>query len=241
MLLPETSAGYILLARARRLRKITGNPNIRSQSEIDLAATTKVRIERRTSRLKRQGWVGVEQSRVHSRLDERNAWPGCWLSLWFWLLSPLSFSSLVSNSLRSFGPSVRSLSRAGRLLRKYLPRIRLRSALHFLWKLRDSVRRSLWLQSRRSWTRFLRTSRFGLYYSPTLPPLPQVRGWKELQKNWSYCSWRQTWLWNLWFFLYTGFFIHVWMDFKRIHSLDGSHRCNYALSSWNLSHLPVSE
>jgi DHA1 family multidrug resistance protein-like MFS transporter len=33
--LPETSNSTILLHRARRLRKATGNTNIRSQSEID--------------------------------------------------------------------------------------------------------------------------------------------------------------------------------------------------------------
>ncbi|KAK5308378.1 hypothetical protein LTR99_001353 [Exophiala xenobiotica] len=36
-LLPETSASNILLRRAQRLRKITGNPNLKSQSEIDQA------------------------------------------------------------------------------------------------------------------------------------------------------------------------------------------------------------
>ncbi|KAI9883382.1 MAG: hypothetical protein M1823_004850 [Watsoniomyces obsoletus] len=35
--LPETSASNILLRRARRLRKLTGNPNFKSQSEIDQA------------------------------------------------------------------------------------------------------------------------------------------------------------------------------------------------------------
>ena len=34
---PETSADYILRARAARLRKLTGNPNIKSQSEINQA------------------------------------------------------------------------------------------------------------------------------------------------------------------------------------------------------------
>ncbi|KIW12473.1 hypothetical protein PV08_09750 [Exophiala spinifera] len=34
-LLPETSASNILLRRAQRLRKMTGNPNLKSQSEID--------------------------------------------------------------------------------------------------------------------------------------------------------------------------------------------------------------
>lgn len=33
--LPETSADNILLRRAKRLRKLTGNPNIHSQTEID--------------------------------------------------------------------------------------------------------------------------------------------------------------------------------------------------------------
>ena len=36
-LLPETSAPNILLRRAQRLRKLTGNPNLKSQSEIDQA------------------------------------------------------------------------------------------------------------------------------------------------------------------------------------------------------------
>lgn len=36
-LLPETYEPNILLKRARRLRKLTGNPNLRSQSEIDEA------------------------------------------------------------------------------------------------------------------------------------------------------------------------------------------------------------
>lgn len=36
-LLPETSAQTLLLRRARRLRKLTGNKNLRSQSEIDQA------------------------------------------------------------------------------------------------------------------------------------------------------------------------------------------------------------
>jgi DHA1 family multidrug resistance protein-like MFS transporter len=35
--LPETSTANILLRRARRLRKITGNNNFLSQSEIDQA------------------------------------------------------------------------------------------------------------------------------------------------------------------------------------------------------------
>ena len=34
---PETAASNILLKRARRLRKATGNPNYKSQSEIDQA------------------------------------------------------------------------------------------------------------------------------------------------------------------------------------------------------------
>lgn len=37
LFMPETSAGYLLLHRARRLRKLTGNPNLKSQSEIDQA------------------------------------------------------------------------------------------------------------------------------------------------------------------------------------------------------------
>jgi MFS transporter, DHA1 family, multidrug resistance protein len=37
LFMPETSAGYILLYRARRLRKLTGNPNLKSQSEITQA------------------------------------------------------------------------------------------------------------------------------------------------------------------------------------------------------------
>ncbi|KAF7978666.1 hypothetical protein HWV62_45194 [Athelia sp. TMB] len=37
VLLPETLEANILLKRARRLRKLTGNPNLRSQSEIDQA------------------------------------------------------------------------------------------------------------------------------------------------------------------------------------------------------------
>lgn len=35
MSMPETSANNILLRRARRLRKLTGNPNLKSQGEID--------------------------------------------------------------------------------------------------------------------------------------------------------------------------------------------------------------
>jgi DHA1 family multidrug resistance protein-like MFS transporter len=37
---PETSADYILRRRAQRLRKRTGNPNIKSQSEIKQAQMT---------------------------------------------------------------------------------------------------------------------------------------------------------------------------------------------------------
>ena len=40
LLLPETYEPTILLRRAQRLRKLTGNPNLRSQSEIDAASTT---------------------------------------------------------------------------------------------------------------------------------------------------------------------------------------------------------
>jgi DHA1 family multidrug resistance protein-like MFS transporter len=39
-LLPETSAANILLRRAQRLRLLTGNPNLKSQSEIDQANLT---------------------------------------------------------------------------------------------------------------------------------------------------------------------------------------------------------
>lgn len=39
-LLPETSASNILLRRAARLRKLTGNPNLKAQSEIDQAKMT---------------------------------------------------------------------------------------------------------------------------------------------------------------------------------------------------------
>lgn len=39
-LLPETSSANILLRRAQRLRKLTGNPNLKSQSEIDQAQMT---------------------------------------------------------------------------------------------------------------------------------------------------------------------------------------------------------
>lgn len=35
LFMPETSSGNILLRRAQRLRKLTGNPNFKSQSEID--------------------------------------------------------------------------------------------------------------------------------------------------------------------------------------------------------------
>ena len=38
--LPETSSPNILLRRAARLRKLTGNDNLRSQSEIDQAKMT---------------------------------------------------------------------------------------------------------------------------------------------------------------------------------------------------------
>ncbi|KAJ1025949.1 hypothetical protein NDA16_002575 [Ustilago loliicola] len=38
--LPETFEGYILLNRAKRLRKLTGNQNLRAQSELDQKATT---------------------------------------------------------------------------------------------------------------------------------------------------------------------------------------------------------
>ncbi|KZP04822.1 MFS general substrate transporter [Athelia psychrophila] len=41
ILLPETLAANILLKRARRLRKLTGNSELRSQSEIDQAAISK--------------------------------------------------------------------------------------------------------------------------------------------------------------------------------------------------------
>src|SRR5580693_4529690 len=40
LLLPETYEATILLKRARRLRKLTGNPDLRSQSEIDEASLT---------------------------------------------------------------------------------------------------------------------------------------------------------------------------------------------------------
>lgn len=40
--LPETHSGNILLRRAQRLRKLTGNNQYRSQSEIDQAAEGKV-------------------------------------------------------------------------------------------------------------------------------------------------------------------------------------------------------
>jgi DHA1 family multidrug resistance protein-like MFS transporter len=39
LLLPETYEPTILLKRAARLRKLTGNPHLRSQSEIDAAST----------------------------------------------------------------------------------------------------------------------------------------------------------------------------------------------------------
>jgi MFS transporter, DHA1 family, multidrug resistance protein len=38
LLLPETYEPTILLKRAARLRKLTGNPHLRSQSEIDAAS-----------------------------------------------------------------------------------------------------------------------------------------------------------------------------------------------------------
>jgi DHA1 family multidrug resistance protein-like MFS transporter len=38
--MPETSAANILLRRARRLRALTGNPNLKSQSEIDQGSKT---------------------------------------------------------------------------------------------------------------------------------------------------------------------------------------------------------
>lgn len=41
LLLPETLEATILLKRARRLRKLTGNQDLRSQSEIDEAAISK--------------------------------------------------------------------------------------------------------------------------------------------------------------------------------------------------------
>lgn len=40
LFLPETQEANILLKRARRLRKLTGNPHLRSQSELDEAATS---------------------------------------------------------------------------------------------------------------------------------------------------------------------------------------------------------
>ncbi|KAL0576637.1 hypothetical protein V5O48_005337 [Marasmius crinis-equi] len=44
LFLPETMSANILLKRARRLRKLTGNPHLRSQSEIDQAAMSKKEI-----------------------------------------------------------------------------------------------------------------------------------------------------------------------------------------------------
>ena len=44
LLLPETSAPNILLRRAQRLRKLTGNPNFKSQSELDQAKLTASQI-----------------------------------------------------------------------------------------------------------------------------------------------------------------------------------------------------
>lgn len=38
--MPETSAANILLRRAQRLRKLTGNPNLKSQGEIDQGNTS---------------------------------------------------------------------------------------------------------------------------------------------------------------------------------------------------------
>jgi DHA1 family multidrug resistance protein-like MFS transporter len=38
LLLPETLESTILLKRAKRLRKLTGNQNLKSQSEINMAA-----------------------------------------------------------------------------------------------------------------------------------------------------------------------------------------------------------
>lgn len=40
LLLPETLESNILLKRARRLRKLTGNPDLRSQSEVDGAGVS---------------------------------------------------------------------------------------------------------------------------------------------------------------------------------------------------------
>ena len=40
MTLPETSSGNILLRRARRLRAMTGNENLKAQSEIDQGSKT---------------------------------------------------------------------------------------------------------------------------------------------------------------------------------------------------------
>lgn len=40
LFLPKTSANNILLRRAARLRKVTGNPNFKSQSEIDQSKLT---------------------------------------------------------------------------------------------------------------------------------------------------------------------------------------------------------
>lgn len=44
ILLPETLDSTILLKRAKRLRKLTGNPNLRSQSEIDQANMKKSEV-----------------------------------------------------------------------------------------------------------------------------------------------------------------------------------------------------
>lgn len=42
--MPETSADNILLRRAQRLRKLTGNSNIKSQGEIDQAKLTLAQV-----------------------------------------------------------------------------------------------------------------------------------------------------------------------------------------------------
>jgi len=44
ILLPETLEANILLKRAQRLRKLTGNPNLRSQSEIDQASLSRTEV-----------------------------------------------------------------------------------------------------------------------------------------------------------------------------------------------------
>lgn len=43
-LLPETYEGSILLRRAQRLRKLTGNQNFKSQSEIDQAQESSLQL-----------------------------------------------------------------------------------------------------------------------------------------------------------------------------------------------------